>query len=317
MLMGSQKVKERRAGVSRPGPQQRRALVVTVEQTRLLRCAAQNARKARSRALAAEIEADRAESLAHLTEEERMERNERDIMRDVEDYMTAREENRLATIIVDCIQRNLDMCPRPRSRNSVIGRVLDHSQLCADVPDYVLPKKLAVAQQEILRGVTIRLDEVRSANSASKLAIKHAILDASILEQGDSSARQVARVLRIHHRNVSKAVVRQEVLHTAGDFLFSLSMRTKHVDGLGLDEKHIIIKWWILETRVSPNKKDVTRKQMSASVRDEKPTHYLQETQVWQSRLPHFLILSANTEFIEGLYGELVTHVCSIVHIHL
>ena len=204
-----------------------------------------------------------------------MEHNEWDIMQDVEDSMTAREENRLATVIVDCIRRNLDVCPGPRSRKSVIGRVLDHSRLCADVPDYVLPKKLAVAQQEILRGVTIRLNEVRSANSASKLAIKHAILDASILEQGDSSARQVARVLRIHHRNVSKAVVKREVLHTAGDFLFSLSVRTKRVDGLGLDEKRIIIKWWISETRVSPNKKDVTRKWMSTTVRDEKPTHYL------------------------------------------
>jgi hypothetical protein len=149
------------------------------------------------------------------------------------------------------------------------------------------------------------------------LAIKHAILDASILEQGNSSARQVARVLRIHHHNVSKAVVRREVLHTAGDFLFSLSVRTNRVDGLGLDEKQIIIKWWISETRVSPNKKDVTRKRISASVRDEKPTHYLQETYVWQSRLPSFLILSANTELIEGLYGDLVTHVRSIVHIHL
>ena len=31
---------------------------------------------------------------------------------------------------------------------------------------------------------------------------------------------------------------------------------------------------------MSPNKKDVTQKRISASVRDEKPTHYLQETQV-------------------------------------
>ena len=98
--MGSQKVKERRVGVSRPGPQQRRALAVNVEQTRVLKCAAQNTRKARSRALFAEIEDDHAESLPRLTEEER---NERDIMRDVEDFMTTREENRLATIIVECI----------------------------------------------------------------------------------------------------------------------------------------------------------------------------------------------------------------------
>ena len=58
-------------------------------------------------------------------------------------------------------------------------------------------------------------------------------------------------------------------------------MRTKRVDGIALDEKQIIINWWISETRVSPNKKDVTRKRISAGVRDEKLTHYLQETQVF------------------------------------
>jgi hypothetical protein len=285
--MGSQKVKERRVGVRQPGPQLRRAAALNAnlasqvqEQARLTRLAVQNARKARSRALLAKIDAVRVESVVCRTEVEYVERNDRDVMRDVEDTMTRREENILASVIVECILRNLDVCPGPRSRRLVIGRVLNHNRLCVDVPDYVLPKKVAVAQQEILRGVTIRLDEVRSANSASKLAIKHAILDASILEQGDSSARQVAKVLRIHHRNVSKAVVRREVMHTAGDFLFSLSVRTKRVDGIALHEKQIIIKWWISETRVSPNKKDVTRKRISANVRDEKPTHYLQETQV-------------------------------------
>jgi len=280
--MGSQKVKERRAGVKLPGPQQRPpSLGVTVRQQSIAaRRDAQNSRKARSRALLSEVEAERGDTLAGEIEKEWMERNERDRARTAEDSMSAHEQNRIASLIVEFIWKNLDSCPGPRSRKSVIGRVLDHSRLCADVPDYVLPKTLAVAQQEILRGVSIRLDEVRSVNSACKLAIKHAILDATILEQGDSSARQVARVLRIHHRNVSKAVVRREVLHSVGEILFSLSVRAKRADGLGLDERCVIIKWWISETRVSPNKKDVTRKRISASVRDEKPTHYLQETQV-------------------------------------
>lgn len=244
VLMGSRKVKERRAGIRQPGPQARRVAALNAslasqvqEQARVTRLAVQNARKAKSRAGIAKIDAVRKESQLCHTDYECVERNDRDVMRDVEDSMSRREENRLASVIVECIQRNLDICPGPRSRRSVIGRVLNHKGLCFDVPDYVLPKKVALAQQEILRSVTIRLDEVRNANSASKLAIKHAILDASVLEQGDSSARQVAKVLRIHHRNVSKAVVRREILHTAGDFLFSLSVRTKRVDGLGLEEK--------------------------------------------------------------------------------
>ena len=154
--MGSRKVKDRRAGVRQPGPQSRRAAARNAylasqvqEQARLTRLAVQNARKAKSRANLAKIDVVQKESLLCHTEGECVELNDRDVMRDVEDSMSRREENRLASVIVDCIQRHLDVCPGPRSRRSVIGRVLNHNRLSVDVPDYVLPKKVAVAQQEI------------------------------------------------------------------------------------------------------------------------------------------------------------------------
>ena len=80
VLMGSQKVKERRAGVRRPGPQQRQSLAVNAhlaspaqQQARLTRLAAQNARKAKSRDFFAKGEADWNERLFRHTEEERVE----------------------------------------------------------------------------------------------------------------------------------------------------------------------------------------------------------------------------------------------------
>ena len=275
-------MKERRASVKLPGPEQRPPSlgVIVRQQSRAAKSDAHNLQNARNRAFRSEVEAERGDTLAGEIEKERMERNERDIARAGEDSMSPREQNRIALLIVEFIWKNLDSYPRPRSRKSVLGRVLDHTCLCADVLNYVLPKKLAGAQQEILHGVCIRLDEVRSANSACKLAIKHAILDAMILEQGDFSARQVARVLRIHHRDVFEAVVRREVLHSAREILFSLSVRAKRVDGLAVDERCVIFKWWILKTRMSPNKKDMARKRISISARDEKPTHYLQESHV-------------------------------------
>ena len=118
VLMGSQKVKDRRAGVRQPEPQARRVAALNAfldsqvqEQGRLTRLGVQNARKAKSRALLAKIDVVRTESQLCHTEDECVERSDRDSIRDVEDSMTRCEENILASIIVECIQRNLDVCP--------------------------------------------------------------------------------------------------------------------------------------------------------------------------------------------------------------
>jgi hypothetical protein len=43
-----------------------------------------------------------------------------------------------------------------------------------------------------------------------------------------------------------------------GEFLWSLSLRKKRCDVLSSFVKVAIISWWVLETKINPNRKEVT-----------------------------------------------------------
>jgi hypothetical protein len=58
-----------------------------------------------------------------------------------------------------------------------------------------------------------------------------------------------------------------------------LFIRRKKTNGLLDLLREVIIDWWTSKTRVSPNKIDVMFKRLEAMVYDEKPTHFLMETQ--------------------------------------
>lgn len=73
----------------------------------------------------------------------------------------------------------------------------------------------------------------------------------------------------------------QTLMGDSGVPLWTFIVRDKRSDGITPSTKHTIVNWWAIETRVSPNKSDLTWKRLKARVFDKKPTHFLMETQVW------------------------------------
>lgn len=277
--MGSAALAEKRARKRRLGPHERivhEALenrsVDNHSRNELARLASQNSRQklCRSRKLDADTVRQTTNSGIQLLESEDEEK----------DFLSDREQRRIALSIAEAIRSALGACPGPKTRKSVLTRTLDHSFVVGDLPYHVLPSKTAVAYQEIVDGLNGRLSEVKGCHSSAELATKYAILDASVSTQKKSSMREVARALGVHHRNIMKAISRRELMHNGGDFLVVLTIRRKRNDCVGDNDKDVIIRWWVSETRVSPNKKDVTRKRLSPGVFDEKATQYLQETEV-------------------------------------
>jgi hypothetical protein len=65
------------------------------------------------------------------------------------------------------------------------------------------------------------------------------------------------------------------VIDDQGKALWSLNVRRKWIDGFSDAAKRIVIDWWIYETRVSPNKKDVTQKRIVIGAFEKCPTHYV------------------------------------------
>jgi hypothetical protein len=60
---------------------------------------------------------------------------------------------------------------------------------------YLLPIKLAIAQQEVLAGMHRSLEEIKVVNFGAKLASKHCILEVIVIVRPTSFLRDIARVL--------------------------------------------------------------------------------------------------------------------------
>lgn len=147
----------------------------------------------------------------------------------------------------------------------------------------ILPSDMrekSIAEREILSGLVQSLEEVKQAKNKVELATKHAILTAVVSSGSSGSIRKKARLLGVHHRNVSAAILRRKKMNSRERFQWVLSVRKVRVDVLSNATKNAVVKWWISETRMSPNRKEVVRKRIGPGDYEEKPTQYLLETQV-------------------------------------
>jgi hypothetical protein len=62
------------------------------------------------------------------------------------------------------------------------------------------------------------------------------------------------------------------------------------IAGCTINVKNAVIAWWAFETRVSLNKADVMRNHLEVGVYDDKPTHFLMETQVMCTSILSFIM---------------------------
>jgi hypothetical protein len=122
-----------------------------------------------------------------------------------------------------------------------------------------LSTKLTLVQQKVLARVNQCSRKIKQTNSNAKLATKHCIFATSISARPTSSMKDIARVLCVHHCNVSNVMERPKVFSDCGVVLWTLSFQRKRIDGCTNEDKDAAITWWASKIRVNPNKRDVTR----------------------------------------------------------
>ncbi len=147
------------------------------------------------------------------------------------------------------------------------------------MPNSFLPPKVAQATQDLMDGMHTSLWEIRRCNSNIKLVAKHCILTIAISTWA-LSISGIAKVLGVHPTNVSTTITRRILMCENGPLLWSFTMRKKRTNGIPPSICNIIVNWWVIESRVRPNKSEVTRKRLEVGVYGGKPTHFLMETHV-------------------------------------
>jgi hypothetical protein len=78
--------------------------------------------------------------------------------------------------------------------------------LQSSLPNFFIPKRLAIATQELIVGLCISMQEIKHSNSNVKLVAKHVILIAAMSARA-TSCSNMARVLSIHPRNIVATMV--------------------------------------------------------------------------------------------------------------
>jgi hypothetical protein len=248
--MASQRARERRVGVKRPGPTERAQLELRREKDK------ERQRLCRLR---------KRESLAQTQEEERvLLEEERRIASDHSsislEVVNRREVRRDAATILKCVTTTLAKHPDGRHKEAVLKALWSNPITTTPLPVSKRMSLQAKATENIVNGLVQSLAEVKNAKSRAQLVSKHAILTAVVSSGGSSSARQTARLLNVHHRNVTSAVQRRASMASTEHILWTLSVRKRRSDATSELVKAEVIAWWTAQTRPSPNRKEVVKK---------------------------------------------------------
>jgi hypothetical protein len=137
-------------------------------------------------------------------------------------------------------------------------KVLSYLRLSHYPPNYVLPAHIAKAQQEVLLGLNMSIDANKLVQFNMSLVNKKVLLIATTLNVTERNIQNVTKVFGIHQRLRRTTKFQQQLANKEGHELWILRVRKVRVDVVSIEVHNCIISWWITQTKVSPNKKDVT-----------------------------------------------------------
>ena len=184
--------------------------------------------------------------------------------------------------ILSCVHRTLGGRGRQLPHKQAVMRGMWNSPITKEIlpPETRRVGAETEARERIVSSLLQSLSEVKTSKTKAHLATKHAILTAVVTNGTGVCARQTARLLGIHHRNVAMATQRRASMLTEVHMQWTLSVRKTRSDATSLVVKDIIIAWWAAETRPSPNRKDVVRKWVAPKTYVEHHAQYLLESLV-------------------------------------
>ena len=255
--MGRARARDRRAGIRREGPVER--VRIEVAQQRARERQSESRRRRREKANRCVEEGSTSEDGT----------GRRLVRRDV------------ATIL-SCVQRTLGGRGRLLAHKQAVMRSVWNSPITKEIlpPETRRVCAETEARERIVSGLLQSLSEVKTSKTKAHLATKHAILTAAVTNGTRVCARQTARLLGVHHRNVAMATQRRATMVSEVHMEWTLSIRKTRSDATSSVVKDIVTAWWAAETRPSLNRKEVVRKWVAPKTYVQHHAQYLLESLV-------------------------------------
>ena len=158
--------------------------------------------------------------------------------------VSSREIRRGAQRIIRCIDETLQGYRSAQDRGQVMQRVFSYAESSSNLGSSCFPVgSEGRAHSDILSELKQSLSEVKSAQTATELGTKHAILTAVISWSSTSSLRGQAWLLQVHPRNVALAIARKKIVAESSVFKCTLSKRKQRSDVLDELSKATVLSW--------------------------------------------------------------------------
>ena len=184
--------------------------------------------------------------------------------------------------ILSCVHRTLGGRGRSLAHKQAVMRSVWNNPITKEIlpPETRRVCAQSEARKRIVSSLLQSLSEVKTSKTKAHLATKHAILTAAVTNGTGLCARQTARLLGVHHRNVAMATQRRATMLSEVHMEWTLSVRKTRSDATSSVVTDIVTAWWAAETRPSPNRKEVVRKWVAPKTYVQHHSQYLLESLV-------------------------------------
>ena len=169
-------------------------------------------------------------------------------------------------------------------QRSLVPKILKHVIWQSVLPNYSEMEHAWETVGNIARG----WQQIKGCHSKDDQRARNVIIP--MVASVNTSMRQTSLLTGIHRRNLQVGIVRRLSLDARVDrSLWALCGKSKRVDATPLNVCELIVEFWSLNSRVSPNRKDVVRKRIDSGMWETHATHHLMESQVHLT-MSHFYI---------------------------
>lgn len=167
-------------------------------------------------------------------------------------------------------------------RALTVEKVLGHTCMADITPAYLTDLESVKLGHSVLSNVREGMREHLVGQKTSKIIMAKDILCTFASKGNVGSGRGVAGLLGVDRRNISKAQGRRVLLDSAQDAFWLHHRRKTRSDSLAENVKTLVEQWWVEETTMSPNRKDVVSFREGPRQWVSHATHFLQVSQVVQ-----------------------------------
>jgi len=142
-------------------------------------------------------------------------------------------------------------------QHEAIGKFLNHSLLKNMVPPYLTDPGVVKHKFDVLQNMKEGINTHLAGCRKSKLVMVKDTVCTLTSSQSFINKRAVARVFGVDRQNIPRTVLRRAQLDTMNDVFWLNYKRIPRFDTLSEVAKKLVIDWWVQETSISPNPKDV------------------------------------------------------------